>query len=91
MTMLRGELRCFACSRYLGDFESPDGSRPQDLRLCRPDAAPMLKLAVLTERGLRCSHCGGRAVAEKVDRIGSTRTYDGEWRCTSYPEPRLAA
>ena len=90
MTMLRGELRCFACSRYLGDFESRGGSRPRDLRLCPPDAAPLPHSAVLTERGLRCSHCGGRAIAENVDRLGPAPT-GGGWRWTGSTGPGVAA
>ena len=91
MTMLRGELRCFSCSRYLGDFESHNGSRPRDLHLCRPDSGALPQFAVLTERGLRCSHCGGRAVAENVDRVGGGRTRTGTYRCTGDAGPPMAA
>lgn len=70
MVQLRGELRCMACSRYLGDFESagPDGS---GLRIVQPEFGALAAHAVETERGLQCSHCGGRVFTEYVDRIAA--------------------
>ena len=91
MTTLRGELRCFACSRYLCDFESHTGSGPRDLRLCHSDAGPLPQSAIMTERGLRCSHCGGRAVAENVDRSESNVTQGEAYSCPSYVKPAIAA
>jgi DNA-directed RNA polymerase subunit RPC12/RpoP len=69
---LRGELRCFACSRYLGEFEShPDAHGVSDFHLRRPEVVSLPHTAIETERGLRCSHCGGRVVAEHIDRIAA--------------------
>jgi hypothetical protein len=63
MTTLRGELRCFACSRYLGDFEShPDRHGKDDLHIKQPEGPRRVFEAVNTDQGLRCSVCGGRVV-----------------------------
>ena len=67
MSDLRGELRCFACSRYLGDFEShPAEHGPNDLHMLKRDY-PLENYAVETASGLRCSRCGGRVVAAYVE------------------------
>ena len=64
----RGELRCFACFRYLGDFEShPLAHGPRDIHLLEPSEGTLPHHAIETARGLRCSPCNGRAVAEYVD------------------------
>jgi hypothetical protein len=69
---LRGELRCFACSRYLGDFEShPEAHGKGDLHVIRPEGVETREHAVKTERGLRCSRCGGRVVTEWVERLAA--------------------
>ena len=72
MTTLRGELRCFACSRYLGDFEShPDRHGEHDLhRLAPPDGRRVFE-AIETDRGLRCSVCGGRVVFDQLERFAA--------------------
>ena len=65
----RGELRCFACARYLGEFEShPLQHGPRDIHLLAPAAGAAIPQAVVTDRGLRCPVCGGRVIAEHVDR-----------------------
>jgi len=65
---LRGELHCFACARFLGDFEShPDEHGRDDIHLIQPEFG-LAATAVPSSKGLRCSACGGRAVAEYVDR-----------------------
>ncbi len=65
----RGELRCFSCARYLGEFEShPLAHGPRDIHLLTPQAGPLPQRAVQTESGLRCSVCSGRAIAEYIDR-----------------------
>ncbi len=72
MKTLRGELRCFACSRYLGDFEShPEAHGVGDFHLRPPKVVALPHKALETESGLRCSHCGGRVVAENVDRVAA--------------------
>ena len=66
---LRGELHCFACARFLGDFEShPDEHGRGDIHLLKPEFGQLAATAVESDKGLRCSICGGRAVAEYVDR-----------------------
>jgi len=66
---LRGELHCFTCARYLGDFEShPDAHGRGDIHLIKPEFGALPATPVESERGLTCSACGGRAVAEYVDR-----------------------
>lgn len=67
---LRGELHCFACARYLGDFEShPDRHGPGDIHILEPEGGALAQHAVQTERGLRCSRCGGRAILDYVDGV----------------------
>ncbi len=66
---LRGELRCFSCARYLGDFEShPDTHGRADIHLIEPEFGQLPATPVKSDKGLHCSVCGGRAVAEYVDR-----------------------
>jgi hypothetical protein len=72
LVTLRGELRCFSCSRYLGEFEShPQTHGPRDLHLIEPTEGALPAHAVQTERGLRCSACNGRAVAEYIDNVAA--------------------
>jgi DNA-directed RNA polymerase subunit RPC12/RpoP len=67
----RGELRCFTCARYLGDFESHPGEHgARDIHLVEPEVE-LGGHAIQTERGLRCSVCGGRVLAEQVDRFAA--------------------
>lgn len=69
MVVVRGELHCFACGRFLGDFEShPQEHGRGDIHLVQPDVGPRPVHPVKTARGLACSHCGGRAVAQYLDR-----------------------
>lgn len=69
---LRGELRCLACSRYLGDFEShPEQHGKGDLHLVTPEAGALPQHAVATEAGLRCSRCGGRVMMETLERLAA--------------------
>jgi hypothetical protein len=68
----RGELRCFTCGRYLGDFEShPEAHGKQDLHLVAPAAGAARGAVVETDRGLRCSVCNGRVVTDAVERIAA--------------------
>ncbi len=66
---LRGELRCFTCARFLGDFEShPETHGRGDIHIIKPEFGELPASAVESERGLACSACGGRVVAENIDR-----------------------
>lgn len=68
----RGELRCFSCGRYLGDFEShPEAHGERDLHLVPAAAGTARASAVQTDRGLRCSACNGRVVTDAVERIAA--------------------
>lgn len=70
--ILRGELRCFACARYLGEFEShPEAHGNGDIHLIPPEIGELPQRAVKTHDGLRCSRCGGRAVADAVERVAA--------------------
>ena len=72
VTILRGELRCFACSRFLGEFEShPEQHGRADVHLIEPKVGTLPQHPVRTPDGLRCSHCGGRAVADYVEKIAA--------------------
>ena len=69
---IRGELHCLACSRYLGDFEShPDRHGKGDLHMLKPEFGELADYPVATERGLRCSRCGGRVMTEPLERIAA--------------------
>ena len=71
-TTIRGEVRCFSCSRYLGDFEShPEQHGNADIHLLRPEFGALSQHAIETEDGLRCSHCGGRAVLDYMERVAA--------------------
>lgn len=70
--MIRGELCCLGCSRYLGDFESyPERLGRADLHMVPPPEGPLPAHAETTERGLRCSRCGGRVVTEIMERAAA--------------------
>ncbi len=72
MTALRGELRCFSCARYLGEFEShPEEHGPTDMHLIEPEFGALEARPVPSAGGLRCSHCGGRVLTEWVDRVAA--------------------
>ena len=69
MTTLRGELKCFSCARYLGDFEShPDAHGRGDVHMLARAEGPLAQHAVQTDAGLRCSRCGGRVVMDYLER-----------------------
>jgi len=69
---LRGELRCFACSRYLGEFEShPRDHGPRDIHMIEPAVGTLPHRAIATDRGLRCSACNGRVVVDYVDNVAA--------------------
>ena len=69
MTTLRGELKCFSCARYLGDFEShPDRHGRDAIHLLKPPEGMLAQVAIETKSGLRCSRCGGRVVTEYLER-----------------------
>jgi hypothetical protein len=69
---LRGELHCFACARYLGDFEAhPEDHGAGDIHFIKPEFGELPARAVPSDKGLRCSVCGGRVVAEHVDRVAA--------------------
>ena len=72
MTALRGELRCFACARFLGEFEShPEEHGRSDIHLIEPKVGALLARPVRTSGGLQCSRCGGRVITEHVDRVAA--------------------
>ena len=72
MATLRGELRCLACARYLGDFEShPERHGRSDIHLLKPEVGALPAHAVETARGLRCSRCDGRVVTEVLERLAA--------------------
>lgn len=64
---LRSELRCFTCVRFLGDFEShPETHGRGDIHILKPEFE-LPASAVESKRGLSCSVCGGRAMAENIN------------------------
>ena len=69
---IKGELRCFACSRYLGDFEShPEEHGRSDIHLLDSEAGELPQRAVLGDRGLSCWHRGGRVLLDQMERIAA--------------------
>lgn len=73
MTALRGELRCFTCARYLGEFEShPEEHGRADIHLIEPEFGELAARPVPGPNGgLSCSHCGGRVLTEWVDKVAA--------------------
>jgi DNA-directed RNA polymerase subunit RPC12/RpoP len=72
MTTIRGELRCFNCSRYLGDFEShPNEHGRKDVHLLRPEFGALPQQPIDGDDGLECSRCGGRVVFEQMERVAA--------------------
>lgn len=68
----RGELRCSACARYLGEFAShPEEHGRADVHVLQREAGPLSQYAVAIAGGLRCSRCGGRVVVEYVERAAA--------------------
>jgi DNA-directed RNA polymerase subunit N (RpoN/RPB10) len=68
----RGELRCFSCGRYLGDFEShPEAHGRDDVHLLSPEGGQKVLQPLQTPKGLRCPACQGRVVTSEVDRIAA--------------------
>lgn len=68
----RGELRCFSCGRYLGEFEShPERHGRDDIHFRSPEGGQPVPQPIRTERGLRCPSCQGRVVTAEVDRIAA--------------------
>ena len=61
--LVRAEINCLNCGRFLGELEGEKGASYKNARLVRPGTGK----AVQTSAGLRCSHCGGKAVIESVD------------------------
>ncbi len=69
---IRGELRCFACSRYLGEFEShPERHGKDDVHLLEPKVGSLPNHPVRTAEGLRCSRCGGRVIVDQAERVAA--------------------
>ena len=69
---IKGELRCFACSRYLGDFEShPELHGASDVHLLKPEFGQLPQHAVQGEHGLSCSRCGGRVLLDQMERVAA--------------------
>ena len=68
----RGELRCFSCGRYLGEFIShPERHGRDDVHFVTPEGGQPLVQPLRTEHGLRCPACQGRVVASEVDKIAA--------------------
>lgn len=68
----RGELRCFSCGRYLGEFEShPEQHGARDVHLLPVEPGVEIQQPIQTERGLRCPACEGRVIAAEMDRVAA--------------------
>jgi DNA-directed RNA polymerase subunit RPC12/RpoP len=64
--IIKGELSCMSCGRYLGEV-SGDPTRPVDRSWLVPGSAPTEPR--FTERGIKCSRCGGKALMERTERV----------------------
>lgn len=70
--IIKGELRCFACSRYLGDFEShPEVHGASDVHVLTPEFGQLPQQAIQGDDGLHCSRCGGRVMLEQMERVAA--------------------
>lgn len=68
MLTYRGEVRCFSCGRYLGEFEShPKAHGANDVHLLPAEGGQTVQRPLQTDRGLRCPACQGRVVASEMD------------------------
>ncbi len=63
---IRAEMRCLNCGRFLGDLE---GEQRDFYRNAQVATASPTGAIVKTGNGFRCSHCGGKAFAETVERV----------------------
>ncbi len=71
-TIVRGEMRCFACARYLGDYESrTTGRAAPTVRMLRPEVGELAQHAVPGDAGWACSRCGGRVIFEQQELVAA--------------------
>jgi len=68
---IRAEIRCLNCGRYLGELEGEQNGFFGNAKVVRQPAPGSI---VKTPRGLRCGRCGGKAIAESVERINTSTT-----------------
>ncbi len=69
MTRVRAEIRCLNCGRYLGELE---GDQDGGVRSAKVVRQPVPGSIVKTPSGLRCGRCGGKAIAESVERVNTS-------------------
>ena len=61
--LVRAEINCLNCGRFLGELEGERGSSYKEARLLRLGTGKVVE----TSSGLRCGHCGGKAIVESLD------------------------
>ena len=66
-TVMRGELTCLNCGRFLGTVEAREGRK---LRLVKDGGRqPQAEAMEPTPGHLRCGRCGGRVVVEGMEKV----------------------
>lgn len=71
-TIVRGEMRCFSCARYLGDYESrTKGQEAPTVRILRPKVGDLAQHAIRGDAGWACSRCGGRVIFEQQELLAA--------------------
>ncbi|MBI2886118.1 MAG: hypothetical protein HYY02_02800 [Chloroflexi bacterium] len=64
--LVRGEVVCLNCGRFLGQLEG-ERERPYwHARVAHPAGGRKI---IRTASGLRCGYCGGRAFIENLERV----------------------
>jgi hypothetical protein len=62
--LVRAEINCLNCGRFLGELEGERGASYKNARLVSSVGTGKV---VNTPAGLRCGHCGGKAIIEAID------------------------
>ena len=64
--VLKGEVTCMVCSRFLGEIEGRPGMRAVDAKVEHPQGKELVR----RERdGLHCVVCGGRAIVQDLRKV----------------------
>ena len=64
--VMRGDLTCLNCGRFLGELE---GELSSSLRKARIVYRPGSREVRHAGNGLRCGYCGGKAILESLERV----------------------
>ena len=65
-TVVRAEVACLNCGRFLGELEGERGTSFKNAQFKVPAGGRGLQR---TQAGLRCGYCGGKAIIEGVETV----------------------